>query len=582
MRSSFLSLPALLLACIAANPTAAGEVQCEYRQPGVRNVYWGDLHVHTAYSLDAYGFGTVRTPEDAFRFARGEPTTLPDGTRVAIDRPLDFMATTDHAEWFDFLSLCDEPAFTAHPQCAALHANNNPANGGKVFGGFVVPSITRAEPATIDICRDNPTRCADLAQSQWLRIQEQANAANDPCRFSAIIGFEWSATPNASHTHRNVIFRNASVSRQAIDYIRYPKLGDLYGQLDRQCDPASGCAVMTIPHNTNMGDGESFDVETESDALLRGRARYERLVEIFQEKGNSECLSPLGVNDEADCTLEVRLSKHSQTAKPADFTAGEWEHMRATYVRGLLLRGLAAWARSGEARRNPLQLGIVGATDNHAATPGFVQEADWQGSVFAIGSFDRAMTRIDWNPGGITGVWAEQNTRESLFDAMQRREVYATSGTRIRLRFDAATGDDALACDRQDDSAGLRPMGSELNRVDGKPRFRVSAQFDRVPLERVEIVRGAWNETGYETTVVNAWEGEGRDVCATWTDSDFDDTHPAFWYARVQETASPRWSAAMCQRAGRCEEFPAANTRVKERAWSSPIWYLPGGDVDGR
>lgn len=569
----------VVLTCASA-AALADDVQCEGRQAGVKQLYWGDLHVHTAYSLDAFGFGTLATPADAFRFARGEPATLADGSRAQLDRPLDFMATTDHAEWLDFLSICADPAYAEHPDCALLNANNTPTSGSQLFAKFVVASITLAEPQVLSVCQGRGAQCMQIARTQWQRIQEQANAADDPCRFSALIGFEWSATPDAGHNHRNVIFRGSAVSADAIDYIRYPRLADLYEQLDRQCDPAAGCAVMTIPHNTNMGDGKSFDVETDSDAMLRARARYERLVEIFQEKGNSECLAPFGVTDESDCGMEVRLSWRSRTPAPGELSAEQWEQMRSTYVRSLLLRGLQAWSASGEARRNPLQLGIVGATDNHTATPGLVEEADWQGTVFGMGDFTRSMSRLDWNPGGLTGVWAEQNTRASIFDALQRREVYATSGTRIKLRFDASPSGAALGCEGGAAEGGDRVvMGGEFGSAGPKPRFRVQALFDRVPLETVEIVKGGFRDGEFREEVVAVWKGPGQDACAVWDDPGFDPMHPAFWYARVQEAPSARWSSYMCREAGRCDEFPGADRQISERAWSSPIWYLPSAQA---
>lgn len=183
----------------------------------------------------------------------------------------------------------------------------------------------------------------------------------------------------------------------AIDYIRYPTLTELFTELDRQCLKADGCEALTIPHNTNMSDGASFDVLREDSDLRRMRARYERLIEVLQEKGNSECLAPLGATDESDCNLEIQLTRHSRPAKPADYTPEEWERMRAGYVRELLLRGLEAAAVERDTPdpsvESAFKLGMVGATDTHAATPGFVEEVLWQGSVFGIGSVERNMTR---------------------------------------------------------------------------------------------------------------------------------------------------------------------------------------------
>lgn len=562
----------------ATATTRAAETQCPGAGDGQSQVYWGDLHVHTAYSLDAYGYGTVHTPADAFRFARGEALTLPGGAVAQLDRPLDFMAITDHAEWLDFLHLCTDPGQSAHPACQSLREHSSPENGSKVFGDFVVPSITRDAPAALAPCVDDPALCKSASLAQWERIRKQANAANQPCEFTALIGYEWSATRAFSHTHRNVIFRSDAVTAEAIDYIRHPTLTDLFRELDRQCRAEDGCEALTIPHNTNMSDGASFDVLAEDAGLRRSRARYERLIEIHQEKGNSECLSPLGVRDESDCSLEIQLTRHSKPAKPADYTQEEWERMRAGYVRGLLLRGLEASARFPAEGEAALKLGIVGATDTHGATPGFVEEALWQGSVFGIGNFDRNMTRLGWNPGGLTGVWAKQNTRADIFDALHRREVYATSGTRIRLRVNAALrqGPAATACDQFTDADLPVPMGGDLVPARGRPVFRIQALADRNALQRIEIVKGSYVDGVQKQTVIPVWQGNARDVCVIWRDTHYDRQAPTFWYVRVQEEASPRWSALMCRQAGRCDAFPGADTLITERAWSSPIWSLPG------
>ena len=586
MAASMKKLPdALRIVLLLFAVTAAGESiaqttdeTCTYQETGKKNLYWGDLHVHTAYSLDAYGYGTLETPPDAYRFARRGAVNLASGARVQLDRRLDFVAITDHAEWFDFMYVCTDPENMDHPDCRNLRKNSTPTTGRSVFTDFVVPSITKDVPAAIGVCAEHPERCAAASLSQWQRIQQQANEANDPCDFSALIGFEWSATPNASHTHRNVIFASDEVTPHAIDYLRFPKLDDLWQQLETHCISARGCDAITIPHNSNLGDGLSFDVEVESDRQLALRARYERLIEVHQEKGNSECLSPFGVRDESDCNFEVRLTRQSASTGIEDFDRPSWERMRGGYARQLLLRGLAGYDRSGDDRRNPLQLGFIGSTDSHTATPGFVEEAAWQGSVFGAGDFDRTMTRVDFNPGGLVAVWAEQNTRASLFDALKRREVYATSGPRIGVRFAASTADTVLDCSSwSDDPNSAVPMGGDFSSTRRAPQFLIQAQYDQTPLQTIEVIKGVWKDGEYRESVTSAWENEGtgKDVCLVWQDPAFATDAPAFWYVRVLEAASPRWSAHLCRQEGRCADYPAADVSVQERAWSSPIWYLP-------
>ncbi len=569
----------LFVLCITLG-SCTGEItreplHCPGYQAGVKNLYWGDLHVHTAYSLDAYGYGTVSSPADAYRFAQGEEIALPDGSRVRLARPLDFTAVTDHAEWFDLLYVCTHPLFADDEYCNIMREKSGPATGSEVFAEYVIPTITLEKPQITPICADDPERCADASLNQWQRIQEQTHAANDPCHFTSFAAYEWSATPSYSHNHRNVIFASENVTEEAIDYIRYPDLDEFWRQLDQRCRPEDGCDVITIPHNTNMGDGFGFDVETDNERSLELRSKFERLVEIHQEKGNSECLSPFAAEDENDCSFENYLTRRSRPTDQEDFSEEEWEQMRRTYVRSLLLRGLEAYEHSDHHHRNPLQLGFVGSTDTHTATPGYVEEEGWHGSAFGVGDFARAMTRIDWNPGGLVAVWAEENTRESLFAAMKRREVYATSGPRIELRFEAQTDGGELTCSPE--STGNVAMGGEFTGSESAPTFRIRAKRDQAALARIEIIKGEWRDGDARERVLDlsAAMNNGDDVCLTWRDPDFEPSAPAFWYARVQQEPTPRWSSTLCKQFNRCDEYPDADRTTQERAWSSPIWHLP-------
>jgi len=558
---------AWMLLCAA--PTAAAE-HCASYQPGVKEVFWGDLHVHTGYSLDAWGYGTQGTPREAYAFARGAPALLPGGHRVQLDRPLDFMAVTDHAEWFDLMHLCTDPHWLDSPHCEVLTTRNGAETGSEVFAAYVIPTITRAEPQPPALCAEQPERCAAGALTQWQRIQRQAHEAYEPCAFTTFAGYEWSATPDFSHTHRNVIFAGEQVSREAIDYLRYPSPQRLWQALDRQCRAEDGCDVVVIPHNTNMGDGKSFDVETEPADVRAQRARYERLVEIHQEKGSSECLPAFGQTDE-DCRFEVLLTRNARPAEADSYSPEQWRRMRGSYVRHLLTRGLQSYAQTG---MNPLQLGIIGSTDNHAGTGGFVEEDRWLGPAFGSGDLESAMARRGWNPGGLVAVWAEENTRASVFAALERREVYATSGPRIRVRVHAAR--QPLRCGEALPADAV-PMGGSFARLDEAPHFLVQAQYDRTPLRAIELVSSTVVDGVAEERVVPLWQQAdgGLDVCVAWQAPAFDPAAPALWYVRVLEAPTPRWSALSCRDAGRCDEFPEAKRSVRERAWTSPIWYLP-------
>ena len=557
--------------------TEAKSGKCDYHQVGQKHLYWGDLHVHTAYSLDAYAFGTLKTPAQAYAFARGEAMTLQDGSTAQLDRPLDFAAVTDHAEWFDLLHICTDPQNFDDPYCERLRKDSSMENGSSLFVDYVIPTITQEAPQATPICIADPAKCIEAKKSQWQRVQDQANAANDPCNFTAQIGYEWSYTKSFSHSHRNIIFANDKVTQDAIDYIRHPTLSDLWQQLEKQCRAEDGCDVLAIPHNTNIGDGMTFDVETEDDRTLQLRSKYERLVEIHQEKGNSECLSPLKSDESGDCSFENYITNHSRPKAKDQFTDEAWTKMRGTYVRGLLMRGLAAYQNSDEAQLNPLQMGIIGSTDNHAGTPGHVNEAAWQGAVFGLGNLDRTMARSVFNPGGLVAVWAEENTRESIFAALKRREVYATSGPRISVRLSANTQGENLSCATEKNSLATVSMGGDFNKALGAPTFKIHAQADQTPLQEMELIKGQYKNGKYEESVMTIWQrsSAGSDICQIWQDQNFEPEAPAFWYARIKETPTPRWSANLCQKAGRCEEFPGADVMIQERAWTSPIWYLP-------
>ncbi len=552
---------------------SSDNIHCAYHQPGVKNVYWGDLHTHSAYSLDAWGFGTIASPAEAYGFARGKKIALPDGSLAKLDRPLDFAAVTDHAEWFDLLYICSEPTNSNNPHCSTLTTKNNPETGIEVFREYVVPTVTGVTPEQTLLCQENPAQCNSAVLSQWQRIQQQTRDANRPCDFTAFVAFEWSASPAASHGHRNIIFANNNVTTEAIDYIRYPGLNQLFDQLESQCLPENDCDVISIPHNTNMGDGIGFDVETDSARTLAQRRKYERLVEIYQEKGNSECLPAFGQSDEEECHFEVRLSNHSRPGIRANYSEQAWEKMRSTYVRGLLLKGLASYKASGG---NSLQLGIIGSTDNHTGTPGMVDENSWTGPVFGIGNFDRAMTRRDWNPGGLVAVWAEENTRQSIFAALKRREVYGTSGPRIRLNFSASVDKAELTCAAKTPGASIS-MGGDFSHSAGKPQFMVLALYDEVPLVRIEIIKGELRDGELVQSKTEVWNNNrgAMNVCEIWQDPDFDPSAPAYWYPRVTQAPTPRWSAVQCKKLGRCDDYPEAVQTIMEQAWGSPIWYLP-------
>ena len=582
MPNSILRLaePAIILAlksCVCGLVLSAHALTCDNSTPGVKELYWGDLHVHTAYSLDAYAFGAIATPKEAYAFAKGQPLRMADGTTTSLGRPLDFAAVTDHAETYDVMYLCTDPLYADDAYCNAIREGRD--SRGKlarhIFNTYLLPLVADSPPQPAEICGKDGLDCAAASASQWRRTQFAANDANEPCAFTALIGYEWTPSPGGRHWHRNVIYRSERVPDQVFDYIRFPQIGALWQALAANCTAQDGCDVLTIPHNINWADGGTFEVERAPEAELAARARFERLAEIHQEKGNSECL-PEDPNDAgADCAFErlVTNTAKERLTGPEDLTEAQiWANARSSYYRTLLARGLAAYESSG-GQRNPLMLGAIGSTDTHFGTAGKVSSDDFFGGISSLWLTDEErLGAPGYNPGGLVAVWAEENTRAAIFDALKARSAYATSGPRIRLRFGVSA---ANACEQA--APKFAPFMGELLDTDEAPTFTVQAARDRQQLARVDLIKGSLVNGEYqERTVVLADFAEGRHTaCVSWRDPDYDPASPAYWYARVLEKPSPRWTKSLCGRSGLCEQFPDQDVRVQQRAWSSPIWRLP-------
>ncbi|WP_116367303.1 DUF3604 domain-containing protein [Parahaliea mediterranea] len=590
MKPATLGHYGLLLACLAGSTAsqAANTGHCPGYQSGQRNLYWGDLHVHTAYSMDAYAFGTTANPADAFAFARGAPITLADGkTRQQLRRPLDFAAVTDHAETFDVMQLCTAgPEQLDNPYCRGLRAGagTDLSQSRNIFVNYLLPVIAGGEPALPALCEEEGIDCDSARSALWQQSQRFANDADSPCEFTAFVANEWSATPGSAHWHRNLIYRSAATTPTAIDYVRYPTPLKLWQALDEQCRAQDGCDVVAIPHNTNFAEGGGFDVEAEQPDTLRLRARFERLVEIHQSKGNSECIAENWDNADSDCGFEKAF--HSAASKERAATDPAYvKTLNRAYVRNILSRGLQAYIASDKAALNPLQLGFVGSTDAHAATAGATEEDAYTGDAWGGGGSDprRIQGRPDYNPGGLVGIWAAENTRASLFDALKRRETYATSGTRIALRFSADRADAPDACSADYDYSNATAMGATLgsSATDtpvAAPRLTVLANMDRTPLQRVEIIKGTLDGNGdivQQVITLADLKPGSPSTCNSWTDPDFDPARPAYWYARVKELPTERWSKRLCESLDNCNDVPGADRLIQETAWSSPIWYLP-------
>ena len=591
----------------------------------LRNAYFGDLHVHTSYSLDAYSMGNRNDPRMAYRYGRGETITLPGGVESQLKAPLDFMAVTDHDVWLGEVSLCQDPEDAAYKTaaCQTLRSSvQDPEKGLRGMWGMAAQMMKKPAGRSAEVCgsadADENNKCFQRAQSVWQQIQKNADEFYEPGKFTTFAGYEWSAGfKRVGMLHRNVIFRGGQVPQavySAVDLNNSPER--LWKWLEQAC--TGDCQVISIPHNTNFGwgialasnnsDGTPFTTEG-----LTRRAKTEPLIELFQIKGNSECSPGLGTNDE-QCNFE-------QLFKPCKPGEEAFCAVASNYVRNALKTGLVLEDQFGV---NPFKYGFIGSTDTHSSAPGSTEEGNWHGAT-SLGD-SRPETRLNHNvgpefpvksvlnnPGGLAGVWAEENTRESIFDALKRRESFATSGTRIRVRFFGGWNYPSDLHRRHDlVEAAYRsgvPMGGDLPaKPDGSkvPHFVAWATKDpnSANLQKIQIVKG-WAEGGetYERVfdivcsdglkpdskthrcgdngaTVNLTDCSysndkgATELSASWTDPEFKPADRAFYYVRVLENPTCRWSTYDAHRANVAlpEDVPPA---IQERAWSSPIWFTP-------
>ena len=577
--------------------------------PEDRMVYFGETHLHTVLSFDAYIFGNRNDPDDAYRYAKGEAISHPAGFEMKLERPLDFQAVTDHAIYLGMLPAMHDPKteVSKHPASLELRKAKTPNERLSAFQKL----FSRLQPGAEDDLLD-----LDIVKSTWTTVIEAAQKHYNPGKFTTFIAYEYTSGPEMQNLHRNVFFRNEKVPALPFSRLMSANPEDLWDWMDE--NRAAGIDSLAVPHNSNGSNGQMFKLETFDGQPLdrtyvEQRIRNEPIVEMTQVKGDSETHPLLSPNDEwADFeTMPFRI--------------GAWvpSEPKGSYVREAYLNGLAL-ARAGVG--NPYKFGLIGASDTHVGAGAFTESNYWSkvGLVDANGQLRGAVPldkplpngdRYDdnnfqtWSASGLAAIWAEENTREALFDAMRRKETYATTGPRIKLRFFAGADYDASMISSPDLSkqayAKGVAMGSDLILAeDQAPKFVVWAIRDpySATLQRLQVVKGWVDAKGnthemvydvacaggvavdavtqrcpdnqasvdLETCAASASTGE-EEMKVMWEDPQFVADEKSFYYVRVLENPTCRWSTWDALRAGVPPRKGIAST-IQERAYSSPIW----------
>jgi len=604
-----------------------GKAYSPYAERSFPNqVFWGETHLHTGVSLDAGLFGNILGHEDAYRFARGEQIKASSGLQVKLGRPLDWLVIADHSDMMGIASDIQRgaPNVVADPKGKEWHEGFK--KGGDAAGKAAFDLITHfaqmklPEQLVKDYSPGSP-----VYNKIWNDITRTADKYNEPGRFTALIGFEWTSVPKGFNLHRNVILRdNGRRARQVVPLTTQPPTGttdplDLYKWLENY-EKKTGGKALALAHNGNLSNGWMFPF-TETYAggkvdknYVRLRAKWEPLYEVTQIKGDGETHPVLSPNDEfADYeTLDKGNLDLTELKKP--------EMLQGEYAREALKKGLVLEKKLGT---NPYKFGMVGATDSHTGLATAEEENFFGKSTSAEPSAIRVshpfvksklgtIEGYELAASGYQGVWASENTREAIFDAMQRKETYATTGPRIMVRFFGGwqfTDNDLRS--RAPAFRGYEkgvPMGGDLTKAPrGRaPTFMVYALRDPVGanLDRIQIVKG-WvdkNDKTHEKVYDVAWSGDRKpnrkgklpavgntvdleaanwtntigasELARVWKDPDFDPKQKAFYYARVIEIPTPRWILYDKLRLG--AKIPKKAKLIhQERAYTSPIWYTP-------
>jgi hypothetical protein len=587
--------------------------------------FFGDTHLHTSYSFDAGTFGCRLGPRDAYQFARGEEVTASTGQRAKLSRPLDFLVVADHSDNMGLFPMLfgGAPQVMADPTGRRWYEMIQKGEGGKAALEIIATFGEGKFPPALQVAPGTPAY-----RDAWNATIDAAEEYNDPGRFTAFIGYEWTAQ-GTSNIHRNVIFRdNAALARQVAPFTVDPPAGsanerDLWKWMQAYEDKTGG-DVLAIPHNGNVSNARMFPLiefftgKPMDLTYVQARNKWEHLYEVTQMKGDGESHPFLSPNDEfAGYETWDKGNLDAGVAKTKDMLQFE-------YARQALLNGMKVEKELGV---NPFKFGMVGSTDSHTALA-TAEEDNFFGKVTTMEPSAHRLTKsfiknpktgleiMEWEvaASGYAAVWATENTRAALFDAMERRETYATTGTRMVVRFfggwdfekaDAHTRSPALA----GYTKGV-PMGGDLNNApEGKsPSFLVAAMKDPIGanLDRIQVIKGWMDDKGelHEKVYDVVWgdadkrqpDKNGKlpsvgstvdienatwtntigapELITVWKDPDFDAKQRAFYYVRVMEIPTPRWTAYDANRFG-SKPLPDTQMTTAERAYTSPIWYNP-------
>ena len=570
-----------------------------------RHLLWGDVHIHTSYSTDAYTLGVKATPDDAYNFARGGTIEHAAGYPIRIDRPLDFAAVTDHSEYLGVARVDDSIVLALNERSLRerlLH--DSPLSMSYTMLKTIV-NVTGLE-----LFGDSP-EVRKITSDAWKLMVDTANAHYEPGVFTTLVGYEWTSMPDGQNLHRNVLYRDINVPEMPFTSLDSGNPEDLWDALDAQRE--QGKIVLAIPHNGNVSNGLMYDrAQVDGSPMTadyaQQRMRNEPISEILQIKGTSDTHPLLSPEDEF---VDFEIMSSLLSAK------GEVGEPRGSYSRDALRAGIEFAHTEGF---NPYRFGVIGSSDSHNASSS-VQESNHHGklplmdgsaglrlgkSIFLPESLNRSRK---WGAAGLAGVWAQENTRESVYDALARKETFATSGPRISLRFfggfdysaDMLGSSELL---EQAYASGV-PMGGALEPDEGSssvPAFLVWVAKDPkgANLDRLQIIKGWVDDDGtnheqiFEVALSDGRQpradgtvptvgntvnvasatysntiGAGQ-LSAFWRDPTFDPTQMAFYYARAIEIPTPRWSTYDAKRLGVDAPNP---TSIQERAISSAIWY---------